>query len=213
MTMIVLALAVLLPTLGLAPTPCAAQDAARILRASDFTFHAIFATRAADATVYILLGGGWARTISSGDPDVFIAHWLAAHPDAIVTPISQEDSRNTRTNEPYRMTYIWVDAGVDSLNVDMVRQGMYPGGTMLDMVDNERGLDRLLRSDPRLADTRAEIERERAQGLNRLSRLIADRDYALRMRRIEAAESKARADKLGIWSDAMRDERREEGYR
>jgi hypothetical protein len=83
---------------------------------------------------------------------------------------------------------------------------------MYDMVDNARGLDRLLQSDPKLAETRAEIDKERAAAPeDRAVRLIFEDDYKARMLRIEEAEGKAHAEKLGIWSDEMKPDREAEG--
>ncbi len=80
------------------------------------------------------------------------------------------------------------------------------------MVDNARGLDRLLQNDPTLANLKAQIEKERAAAPeDRAERLISEDDYKARMLRVEEAESKARSEKLGIWSDAMKDEREADG--
>ena len=41
---------------------------------------------------------------------------------------------------------------------------------------------------------------------------MPDEDYARRMDLVARAEKAAREEKLGIWSDAMREERESEGY-
>lgn len=110
------------------------------------------------------------------------------------------------------MVYIWVEDGKQSLNEDLVRQGAFPGGVMFDMVDNRKGLDELLKN-PQLADTKAQIEKERAEAPQDIAeRLMPEADYQARMQRIEAAENLARKEKLGIWSDAMKEEREAEGF-
>lgn len=119
---------------------------------------------------------------------------------------------NTRTLKTTEIVYIWVEDREDSLNVDMVRAGMFPGGAMHDMVDNLNGLNRLL-EDPKLAAVRARVDKERAAApQDRTERLITEDDYRERIRRIDAAESQARAEKLGIWSDEMETERQSAGY-
>jgi NACalpha-BTF3-like transcription factor len=106
----------------------------------------------------------------------------------------------------------FVEDGTASLNVDLVRAGVFPGAVMADMVDNFNGLNELLK-DPKLAATKAEIEKERAEApQDRAERLIADDDYELLMDRVEVAENQAHSEKLGIWSDAMKEERESEGY-
>ncbi len=84
---------------------------------------------------------------------------------------------------------------------------------MADMVEQFNGLNEILKS-PKLADARAMIEKERAEApQDRSERLVSEDEYRLLMRRVEVAENQARSDKVGIWSDAMKDERESEGYR
>ncbi len=99
-----------------------------------------------------------------------------------------------------------------SLNVDLVRAGVFPGAVMADMVDNFNGLNELLKN-PQLAATKAQIEKERAEApQDRTERLIAEDEYRLLMHRVEVAETQAQSKKLGIWSDALKEERESEGY-
>lgn len=175
-------------------------------------FHGIFASIPEDQQTYVLLGSGFIRALRFGNPSAFISDWLAAHPSAGITRISRMVTTNTRTLKTTELVYIWVEDRERSLNVDMVRVGLFPGAAMYDMVDNLNGLNRLL-EDPKLADVRAQIEKERAAApQDRTERLIPEDDYREHVRRIDAAESQARAEKLGIWSDAMEAERQSEGY-
>lgn len=194
---------------------CNAQDKADTQNLNDarsLRFHDILASRPGDQRLYVLLGGGFIRGLRFGDAGAFISDWLAAHPTAGIAPISRRFSTNTRTLKTTEMVYIWVEDREHSLNVDMVRAGLFPGAAMYDMVDNLNGLNRLL-EDPQLADVRAQIEKERAAApQDRTERLVTEDDYRERVRRIDAAESQARAEKLGIWSDAMEEERQLEGY-
>ena len=185
---------------------CNAQDASA---AKEFTFKEIFATRKGDAREYILLGSGWLRSIQSGSPSQFILGWLAAHPAASVKPISRMYLRHGSED----LVYIWVEDGEMSLNVDLVRAGIFPGGVMADMVDNYNGLTELLK-DPRLASVKEQIEKERAEEpQDKPQRLISEDEYKRFGQRIAAAENQARDEKIGIWSDAMKEERESEGFR
>lgn len=176
------------------------------------TFRNTLASRAGDPRLFVLLGSDFIRAISYGDTGAFVSNWVSAHPRATYTPISTIKSTNTRTHKKMEITYIWVSEGAASLNIDMVRQGIFAGATMYDMVDNARGLDRLLQSDPKLADAKAQIEKERAAAPeDRAERLISERDYHLRLQQVLKAESSARKEKLGIWSDQMKAEREAEG--
>jgi endonuclease YncB( thermonuclease family) len=192
---------------------CNAQDQARdAVPAHELTFTEIFASRPGDARTYFLLGGGWLRTIQSGNPGKFISGWLKAHPSAIAKPVSRMFSTNTKSKQTSEEVYIWVEDGKQSLNEDLVRQGVFPAGVMYDMVDNRKGLDELLK-DPKLADTKAQIEKEREEAPQDIAeRLMPDAEYQADMQRIEAAEALARKEKLGIWSDGMKEEREAEGY-
>jgi hypothetical protein len=182
---------------------CNAQD---VTTAKELSFQEIFASRTGDPRMYILLGGGWLRTIRSGNPSQFISDWLAAHPVATVKPISRLFTTNTKSKRTSEQVYIWVEDGAASLNVDLVRAGVFPGAVMADMVDNFNGLNELLK-DPKLAATKAEIEKERAEApQDRTERLIADDEYKPLMDRVEVAETQAHSEKLGIWSDAMKEE-------
>ena len=202
--------------IGAAPVPSETHVAPSPLVRGDVTgYHfenGIMASKANDQRLYVLLGSGFLRATSFGDPKVFVFDWLKLHPKAIVTPISRMLSTNTRTHQVMQLVYVWIEDGNESLNVDLIRAGIFPGGTMYDMVDNQKGLDQLLKKDPSLANARAEIEKERAAApQDRSERLIPEDDYKKRIARIGEAEQAARAKKQGIWSDAMKQEREADG--
>jgi len=181
--------------------------------AATLTFKQVLATRVGDGDhVYVLLGSGWLRGLQFGDTDGFVAAWLKKHPHATFRAISRMGLTNTRSKATGEWVYIWIEDGADSLNVDLVRDGYFPGAAMADMVDNDKGLLSTL-NDPKLADAKARVLKERADNPQNLPRrLISDEDYAARMARIVGAEKNARNQKLGIWSEAMREERETEGY-
>jgi len=200
------------------PQACPAQDmpvAERNGSAATLDFkNDIMAARKGDARLYVLLGSGFVRPTYSGYPRIFVSAWIQSHHGAVFTPISQMITTNTKTHVPLEIVYIWIEQGTDSLNVDLVRNGIFEGSTMLDMVDNEKAFAKLLRSDPKLANERAEMEKERAAApQDRTYRLVSDDDYRARVARIEEADLYARSHKLGIWSDAMNAERIAEGVR
>ena len=202
--------------IGTAPAASDAQ-AAPILpvrgSVSEYRFeNGIMASKPNDPGLYVLLGSGFLRPTTFGDPKVFVSEWLKLHPRAIVTPISRLISTNTRSHQMFEIVYVWIEDGGNSLNVDLIRGGVFAGGTMYDMVDNQKGLDQLLKNDPKLADARARVEQERAAApQNRSERLISDEDYKRRIIRINEAEQAGRAKKTGIWSDAMKEEREADG--
>jgi hypothetical protein len=88
---------------------------------------------------------------------------------------------------------------------------------MADMVDFRKQLDQTLK-DPRIAAQITRLEKEQPEGSQALSlpkpeRLISDEDYKQRMQRAEAAAAQARKEKLGVWSDSMKEEREALGGR
>jgi hypothetical protein len=80
---------------------------------------------------------------------------------------------------------------------------------MADMVDNLKGLNELLK-DTKLAAAKAQVEKERAEAPQDITeRLVSEDDYERRLRSVDAAETRAHQEKLGIWSDEMKAEREE----
>lgn len=182
---------------------CDAQD---IFSPKELTFRDGFGSRKNDHRIYVLTGGGWIRGIRFGDPDQFVKAWIAQHPLATITPVSKMPIKADE------LVYIWIEDQSSSLNVDLVRAGIFPGGAMADMVDNDKGLTELLKS-PKLADARALIEKERAENpQNRPERLEPEGEYSRHMDKIKMAEAEASKQKVGMWSDSMKEEREDAGY-
>jgi hypothetical protein len=78
---------------------------------------------------------------------------------------------------------------------------------MADMLDNDKGLTELLKN-PKLADARTIVEKERAQNPQaRPERLESGDKYNRQMDHIMTAETEARNQKKGVWSDSMKEER------
>jgi hypothetical protein len=182
---------------------CSAPD---IFSPKELTFQDGFGSRKGDRRIYVLTGGGWIRGIRYGDPDQFVKAWIAQHPLATITPVSKMPIKADE------LVYIWIEDQASSLNVDLVRAGIFPGGAMADMVDNDKGLTELLKN-PKLADARALVEKERAENpQNRPERLESEDEYNRHMDKIKTAEAEASKEKLGMWSDSMKDEREDAGY-
>jgi len=177
---------------------CNAQDR---FSPKELTFQDGFGNRKADRRMYVLTGCCWIRGIRFGDPDQFVTKWIAQHPLATITPVSKMPIKADE------LVYIWIEDQVSSLNVDLVRAGIYPGAAMADMLDNDKGLSELLKN-PKLADARAIVEKERAGNpQNRPKRLESEDEYNRHMDQIKTAETEASKQKMGIWSDSMKEER------
>ena len=167
----------------------------------ELTFKDGFGSLKGDHRTYVLTGCCWIRGIRFGDPDLFVTEWIAQHPLATITSVSRMPIKSDE------LVYVWIEDRDSGLNVDLVRAGIYPGAAMADMLENDKGLTELLKN-PKLADARAIVEKERAQNPQaRLERLESEDEYSRHMDQIRTAETEARKRKTGVWSDSMKEER------
>src|SRR5581483_12421601 len=129
----------------LARSICHAQAA---LPAKELTLKGIYGERRAEPDLYCLLGGGACQPPDdSGAADFFIRDWMAAHPNALVTPISTERMSFFLPDAPIRREiYVWIQEGPDSLATALVREGFYPASRFADMLERDRKIDAAARS-------------------------------------------------------------------
>ncbi len=206
------AFALLLLLLLSCVVPCQGQDS---FPAGELKFdpNICAATRPGKSKVtYLLLWAGWIRALTTGTCPAFTEKWLKGHPDALVTPISQE-GLTVRGAPSAPTVYIWIEDGRESLNVALIQNGIFPGYVMMDMVETAQVVMDSLNT-PGLAASRKQIERERAETppADRPKRLVTDPDYAERRKKVIAAENEARERKKGIWSDEYKELRENEGF-
>ena len=141
---------------------CAGQS--KEIKLSEIRFESIFGYPKDKSKVFCLLGSGFFRAPSSNNIDSLIYTWINKHPNAIVLPISQ-------LNEG-KMIYCWVIDNKDTLNTWLIRNGCYPGGTMVGPAKN-KGISEVY---------------------------ITDAIYKNFIEQIRVAETFAKDNKLGIWS-------------
>jgi len=123
-----------------------------------------------------------------------------------MTPVSK------RLMDADEWVYVWIEDRASSLNVDLVRAGIFPGGAMADMVDNDKFLTEVLKN-PKLAGARALAEKALAENPRiRPERLESEDEYNQHMDKIKTAEIEARKQTRGMWSDPMKEEREDAGY-
>lgn len=180
--------------------------AQRSFPASDLNVEGIYATRPGDPTLYCLLGGNACLVRVPPNPwnkDPFIGIWLTAHPRATALPISSRNWAFRNGRDVNRGVYLWIQDADDSLNVALVREGRYPAGIMQDMLEVDRQQADLFK-DPKLADSRAWFEQERAKmpEEQRPHRLVTDIVYSQKMREVSLAEAEAQRQQKGFWSGA-----------
>ena len=109
------------------------------------------------------------------------------HPHAEVVPIST-------LNEPKnKMTYCWLIDGADTINNYMIKNGCYPGGTMMRPQTFEELSDKMKAE-------YSESEKPNVQVH------IDKKSYDNFIEQIKNAETFAEANKLGIWNRKKNDE-------
>ena len=134
------------------------------IKISEARFESIFAYPKDSSRVYCLLGSGFFRAPRSNNVDSIINDWLHKHPDAFLLPVSQ-------LKDGGKMTYCWVIDNKDTLNTVLIRNGCYPGGTMVG---------------PRKNTSMSEV-------------YISNAEYNNFIEQIKIAEGFAKQNKLGIW--------------
>lgn len=132
--------------------------------------------------MYSLLGTGYFLTPRSADVYALIAEWIDSHPEALATPVGSLAPMNA--DGTGQIVYVWLTDGNGpdlSLNLWLVRQGAFPGGTMQDV----RATDERRPPDP---DDETRVER-----------FVPDETYDAFIGRVVEAETAARAEGLGVW--------------
>jgi hypothetical protein len=164
------------------------QGTTKDIQLSDFKFESVFGTNSKDSfQTYCLLGTGFFRAPFSKNADSLISGWMKNHPNAKVIPISTLD-------EPkHKMTYCWlVDKG-DTINNYMIKNGCYPGGTMMRPQTYEEMSDKMkaVYNDIEKPNVKVHIDKK---------------VYDNFIEQIKAAETFAHTNKLGIWNKKKDDE-------
>jgi hypothetical protein len=173
---------------------------------SDLAVDGIYASKVGEPDGFCLLGANFCLLRvpnNAWNHDALIDSWLAAHPKAVATRVSSHAMLLGGNRPAERQVYVWIEDGTESLNVELARQGRYVAAAMVDMVEADRQQVEM-NSDPRFAQLPEELENERA-GIpeeNRPHRLVSEADYAEKMQRIARAESAAKQEKKGMWSDS-----------
>ena len=155
---------------------------------SDIQFKSIFGYITKDSSqVYCLLGTGFFRAPSSKNSDSLIQYWLTNHPNAQVITVS------TLNNPKDKLSYCWLVDKTDTINNFLIKNGCYPGGTMM------------------RPETYAEMSDEMKaiyKGMEKpdITVHIDKMKYDNFIEQIKAAETFAETNKLGIWNEQKRDD-------
>jgi hypothetical protein len=145
--------------------PSGAAKAQAPFPAREIVCQEIFGSRTGDRSVYCLLGNGFFRSISSEEAGAVIAGWLAEHPRAQAVPVSVNAMGPTG-----RWTYVLIEDGEDTLNIELVRSGAFPARVMIDAAGKPQ-------------------------------RVMPEERYRAYLNLVVAAQSEAKKNHRGIWSD------------
>ena len=146
---------------------------------------------------YFLFKRGTLPELRGNDEETVITEWTKRHPLAEVVPVSIFGEKSK-----FPIIYIWAVDGEDSLNLYLVRKGIYPA---LAMLDNSK-FGRLLQASSNAPYFRTIEMQERAGNpTGTLSRrLISESRYTSFVQQLLAAEAEAQAESIGIWSDKFK---------
>lgn len=166
---------------------CIGQETKNALKISDFKFESIFGMNSQEPkNTYCLLGSGFFRTPRSNNSDSLISDWLKRHPNAMVVSVSSFGPTEIKDPES-KMVYCWVIDGQDTLNNYLIRNGCFPGGTMVR---------------PKTWDEMEKWEKELYEDTDEkpnVTVFVDKKTYDDFIEQIKIAEQFARENKLGIW--------------
>ena len=154
---------------------------------SEVNFKSIFGSKSSDSLqVYCLLGTGFFRTVRSKNADSLIADWISKHPQSTIIPISTLNQVSIETNE--KLTYCWVVDNKDTLNVFLIKNGCFPGGT---------------KQRPQTWKEMSSKEKKLYKGEDKpnIQIHIDNKKYLDFFENIMSAEIFAKENKFGIWKD------------
>lgn len=106
---------------------------------------------------------------------------MTEHPNSKVIPISVLKSKPN-------ITYCWIVDGIENLNIYLVKNGCFPGGTM---------------QRPRTWKEMSREEKKIYRGIEKpnVKVLIEDNSYEKFIEELKLAELYAKENKLGIWNE------------
>jgi hypothetical protein len=165
---------------------CFGQNETNKLKLTDFKFNSIFGTQKTDSsTIFCLLGQGYFRTPRSNNSDSIMNNWYTNHENAQIIPVSSMVFKNA-DNPDSKMIYCWMVDGNDTLNVFLIKQGCFPGGTM---------------QRPKTWNEMEKKEKDFYKDTDKpnVKVYISNNNYKTFIEKIKTAEKFAENNKLGIW--------------
>lgn len=163
---------------------------------TEFHFDSIFGFKSSDSLnrvvnfsqldkMYSLLGQGFFKTPKSDHTNELIQDWLSEHPDAKLIPVAILKSKPN-------IIYCWIQDGDENLNIFLVENGCFPGGTMQRI---------------KLWNEMDKVEKKNFRGTEKpkIRVLVDDSIYDSFIEKIKVAELYARENEIGIWNENKED--------
>jgi hypothetical protein len=167
---------------------------------NELVFQGTSAYRPGTNHEYFLFNQGFPQGVRPDEEAAVIAEWKIQHPGAKVVPVSILGEKSRMP-----IVYVWAVDGEANLNLVLVRNGVYPGIAMLDGTH----FSRVLQSSKGAPHVEVLEAQERLGNPTQVPsrRLVSDPRYEDFLKRLIAAETTARADLKGIWSDKFKRQR------
>lgn len=168
---------------------------------NELTFIGASAARPGDHFEYFLFKNGFFRGVrSDAEEAAIIAEWRRQHPNARVVPVSILGERAR-----FPIVYFWAVDGEDNLNLFLVKKGIYPALVMLDTPQFKQVLQ-LSKNTPYGEMLAAQEHAGNPKGVPS-RRLVSEPRYKDFLTQLVAAETAAKVELNGIWSDKFKRKR------
>lgn len=167
---------------------------------NELVFQGTSAYRPGTTHEYFLFNRGFPQGVRADEEAAVIAEWKTQHPGAELVPVSILGEKSRMP-----IVYAWAVDGEAKLNLVLVRNGIYPGIAMLDGTH----FSQVLQSSKGVPYVEVLGAQERLGNPTRVPsrRLVSDLRYEDFLKRLIAAETTARAELKGIWSDKFKRQR------
>lgn len=174
-------------------------------RFNELTFIGPSAARPGDRFEYFLFKNGFFGGVRSNEEEAaLIDEWKTQHPNARAVPVSVlgESAR-------FPIVYFWAVDGEDNLNLFLVKKGIYPALAMLDTPHFKQ----LLQLSKNAPYGKMLAAQEHAGNPKKVPsrRLVSEPRYKDFLTQLVAAETAAKVEMKGIWSDKFKRERDKTG--
>jgi hypothetical protein len=154
------------------------------LKLADFKHRSIWIYKSEKSqTTYCMTGVGFQMADPPAKTDSIIDSWISKHPNSKMLPIY------SMKNKSSSIVYCWVIDSGDTLNLYLVKNGVFP----------EHEMHRIQTWDE-LSDMQKTYNEPKKEHDKKMKVLIDSISYSTFLTQLKIAQAYARQNKLGIWS-------------